>query len=94
MIPRKPYVKKPMVHSPRDSTVLEDVRGYLIRTFKNDGTDVIKREARVQEPGQCLAALMAAKASGLRCLVYAIGEAYGEECLAQVDGDFLKSKMR
>ncbi len=93
MIPTKPYVKKPIAWSPRDEKVLADVKGYVIRTFFNDGENVIIREARVQDPGQCIAALRAAKEGNFRLLVYAIGVSYEEVCLALVDEDFLVEKL-
>lgn len=82
-----------MVHSPREMEVLADVRGYLIRTFTNDGPRVIIREARIQDPGQCVAAMRHAKERNLRLLVYAIGWVYEEECLALVDEEFLLSQL-
>jgi len=93
MLPRKPYVKKQIAWSPRDLAVLETIKGYVIWVFKNDGENVIRLEARVQDPGQCAAALVHAKEKNERCLVYAIGESYGEQCLCLVDIDFLKGKI-
>lgn len=94
MLPRKPYLKKPISWSERDYAVLKDVRGYVIWVFKNDGANVIRLEARVQDPGQCAAALVHAKEHNERCLVYAIGESYGEPCLCLVDVDFLRGKIQ
>jgi hypothetical protein len=94
MISTKPYVKKPISWSPRDLQVLANIRGYVIRTFSNDGENVIVREARVQCPGQCIAALRVAYDNNLRLLVYAIGESYEEQCLALVDEGFLLGKMK
>lgn len=90
MIPRKPYVPKPLAYSPRDLEVLKDVKGYMIWVFHNDGENVIRRQARVQDPLQCLAAMIAAKANNMRLLVYAIGWVYEEECLAIVDEPWLR----
>lgn len=93
MIPRKPYVPKPMIHSPREEGVLKNIMGYLIRTFHNDGQYRLRSEARVHDPGVALSALLLAKRHNVRCLIYAIGEAYQEECLALVDESILRSKL-
>ena len=89
MIPRKPYEAKPMIHSPRGLEVLASVSGYLIRVIR-DGSQT---NVRTQDPGQCLAAMITAKERNARCLVFAIGWAYGEECLELVDDVFLLEKM-
>lgn len=94
MIPRKPYVPKPMAHSPRDHDVFNDVRGYMIRTYHNDGEYKLRAQVRTQDAGQCLAAMFVAKANCMRLLVYAIGWVYGEECLALVDEQWLRQRMQ
>lgn len=81
----KPYVKKPLVHSPKGETVLNNIKSYLIRTTAG--------EALTPDPGQALAALLAAKKAGLRCLVYAMAPVLGEDALELVDEDFLRSKL-
>ena len=93
MIPTTPYVKKPIAWSPRDVMVLNDVKGYVMRSFTNDGENVIIREVRTQDPGQCVAALRVAKEYNCRLLVYAVGVSYEEQCLALVDEDFLMGMM-
>lgn len=84
MVTTKPYVRKPLFHSERGEMVLTNVTGYVIRVGPN--------ESRTTSPGQCLAALMAAKAAGLPCIVYALGEAYGMETMEVVDAEFLLTK--
>src|SRR5581483_11243415 len=93
MIPRKPYEPKPMAHSPRDYEVFKDVRGYLIRTFHNDGEYRLRAEVRTQDPGQCLAAMLVAKQYNIRLMVYAIGWVFDEECWAMVDELWLRQKI-
>lgn len=90
----KPYVKKPLIHSPRGEAVLENVTGYLICTFRDagPGTCPIHTKARVQDPGQCIAALRTAKQYNVRCLIYALGIVYGTECQELVDEEFLLTK--
>jgi hypothetical protein len=91
----KPYVKKPLAHSPRGEAVLKNVTGYLISTFRDagPGTCSIQTTARVHDPGQCVAALRAAKQGNVRCLVYALGPVYGTECQELVDETFLLTKI-
>lgn len=81
----RPYVKKPLFHSERGEMVLANITAYLIRTTAG--------EARVHDPGQCIAALQAAKLANVRCSVYAMGEAYGMETMELVDEDFLLTKI-
>jgi hypothetical protein len=91
MIPRKPYVKKPMFHSERGLDVLKKVHGYLIRRY--EGSSGLRTEVRLRDPGQCVAALRAAKEANVRLVVYALGMAYGEECMEIVDEEFLLGRM-
>jgi hypothetical protein len=81
----KPYVRKPLVHSSRDESILANIKCYLIQTPSG--------EARVGDPGQCVAALRTARARNLRCMVYAVGDVLGEEGLAFVDEDYLLKKI-
>jgi hypothetical protein len=81
----RPYVKKPLFHSERGEAVLANITAYLIRTSAG--------EARVHDPGQCVAALRAAKLANFRCSVYALGDAYGMETMELVDEDFLLTKI-
>ena len=81
----KPYVKKPLFHSPRGEAVLESINGYLIRTLSG--------EVRTDDPGQCIAALRVAKAHNVACSVYALGTAYSMETMEFVDEEFLLSKL-
>lgn len=85
MIPHKKYEKKPLAHSARDLEVLAHVEEYVIRTNGREVTHV--------DPGQALAAILAAKANDLKCLVYARGMAHGELCLALVDEDWLHARV-
>jgi len=77
----KPYIRKPLIHSPRDEAFLASTKYYLIRTPTG--------EVKVSAPEQCVAALRAAKRVNMRCMVYAVGEAYGEDGLVFVDEEFL-----
>ena len=88
------YTPKPMAHSERGLEVLRTLHGYVIRTLINAGEDVIRNEVRIRDPGQCVAALRRAKECNVRCMVYALGTAYGEECMELVDEDFLLGKMQ
>lgn len=81
----KPYVRKPLVHSPRGEDILSNVTGYLIRTPAGETT--------VKDPGQCLAALLAARKAQKRCLVYALATVLGEEGIELVDEEFLMEQM-
>lgn len=81
----KPYVKKPLVHSPRGEGVLNTVEKYLIRTPNG--------EAYTTDPRQGLAALLVARKHGLRCLVYAVAEVLGESAIELVDEEFLMEQM-
>lgn len=87
-------MKKSLTHSPRGLEVLDNLHAYVIRTLVNNGPDVIKREVKLRDPGQCLAALVASRKSNVRCLVYAVGTAYGEECLEIVDEEFLMEAIK
>jgi hypothetical protein len=90
VIPHKPHVPKPMVVSPRDELVRTSVHQYLIRVIRPGHGE---KSERVTDPAQALAAMTLAKNQDLGCLVYAIGTAYEEECMALVDAEFLRSKM-
>lgn len=81
----KPYAKKPLIHSPRGENILSNVTGYLIRTPAG--------EVKVTNPGQCLAALLAARKGQMRCLVYALATVLGEEAIELVDEEFLMGQM-
>ncbi len=81
----KPYVRKPLVHSPRDEVILTNTKCYVIQTPLG--------EARVGDPGQCVAALRTAQANNVRCMIYAVGDVLGEEGLAFVDEDYLLKKL-
>jgi hypothetical protein len=81
----KPYIKKPLVHSPRGEGVLSSVEKYLIRTPNG--------EAYTTDPRQALAALLAARKHGLRCLVYAAADVLGESAIELVDEEFLMDEM-
>lgn len=83
-----------MVHSERGWMVLASVDSYIILTLTNDGPNVVHRKVKIRDPGQCVSALRSAKLANVRCMVYAVGEAYGEECQELVDEDFLLGKMR
>lgn len=74
--------------------VLASLNSYIILTLTNDGPAVVHRKVKIRDPGQCLAALRVAKANNVRCMVYAVGEAYGEECQELVDEEFLLEKIR
>jgi hypothetical protein len=91
----KPYVKKPLTHSPRGEAVLRNITGYLVCTFRDGGpgTAPVQTVARVHDPGQCVAALRVAKEANVRCLVYALGPVYGSECQELVDEEFLLKKI-
>jgi hypothetical protein len=90
LIPHKSFEKKPMVHSPRGETVLANVHDYMIRCIKDDG----RMDIRIRCPGQCVAVLRAAKVNNARVIVFAIGTAFGEECMEIVDEDFLLMKWK
>lgn len=81
----KPYVKKPLVHSPLGQEVLANVTGFLIRTRSG--------EAITSDPGQALAALSVARKHGRPCNIYAVGEAYGLETIELVDEGFLAQRV-
>ena len=81
----KPYIKKPLVHSPKGESVLAGVTSYLVRTPAGEVT--------ITDPGQCLAALLAARRAKVRCLVYAVAPVLGESAIELVDEEFLMDQM-
>lgn len=86
MIPRKQYEPKPVAHSARDLEVIGNATAYLIRVTG-------RPEAVTSDPGQALAALLSAKANGIKCLVYARGEVLGEDTVALMDEASLRTKL-
>ena len=81
-----------MFHSERAQEVFRTLTGYVIRVLEGA---FVKTEVRLRDPGQCLAAIRAAKENGkVRLMVYAVGTALGEECMEPVDEEFLLGRMR
>lgn len=82
----KPYVPKPLVHSPRGESVLANIQGYLIQTPGGS--------ARTTDPMQCVAAIRVCRSRNISCLVYALGHVLGEEAQEFVDEAFLLTQVQ
>lgn len=91
MIPRKPYVKKPLVWTPREQEVLDNVEGYMIRVIR----DGVEMGGQTTLPGQALAAIREAKKLNpqARVMVHAYALLHGEISLAIVDEDWLMERL-